>query len=197
MACFNGGNFILGGLTLDRQDYIDYGLELVNGCHDTYLETVTGIGPEIFKWQDNVLPANVSNNVGPPAAQAEFYQRAGYWIPDGGAQYILRPEVVESYYYAYRATGDSKYQDWAWAAFVAINSTCSVGDIGFAAISDVNVEGGGQKYDQQESFFFAEVLKYFYLIQAGDADWQVSPDRDNTWVFNTEAHPFKVAGTAA
>ncbi|KAK9775391.1 putative alpha-1,2-Mannosidase [Seiridium cardinale] len=197
LACFNGGNFILGGLTLDRQDYVDFGLELVAGCHDTYVETVTGIGPEIFNWQDSALSANATNNSPPPADQADFYQRAGYWIPDGGSAYVLRPEVIESYYYAYRATGDSKYQDWAWDAFLAINTTCSVGDIGFTAISNVNAPGGGEKYDEQESFFFAEVLKYSYMIQAEEAEWQVSPDRDNTWVFNTEAHPFKIAGNAA
>jgi mannosyl-oligosaccharide alpha-1,2-mannosidase len=197
VACFNGGNFILGGLTLNRQDYIDFGLQLVDGCHDTYIETATGIGPEVFDWQDSVVPVNTSNNNAPPADQAAFYEKAGFWIPSGGSSYILRPEVLESYYYAYRATGDSKYQDWSWDGFLAINATCSVGDIGFAAISDVNTPGGGQKYDEQESFFFAEVLKYAYIIQAGNAEWQVSADQDNTWVFNTEAHPVKIAGSPA
>ncbi|KAH6647474.1 glycoside hydrolase family 47 protein [Truncatella angustata] len=193
LACFNGGNFILGGLTLSRQDYIDFGLLLVDGCHDTYVETATGLGPEVFAWQDSVT--NSSSNTAAPADQADFYKDAGFWI--SSSAYVLRPEVIESFYYAWRATGDSKYQDWAWSAFLAINKTCSVGDIGFAGVSDVNSPDGGQKYDEQESFFFAEVLKYAYLIQAEEAEWQVSADKHNTWVFNTEAHPFKVAGSAA
>ena len=73
--------------------------------------------------------------------------------------------VIESYYYAYRATGDTKYQDWAWDAFLALNATCRTGS-GFSSIADVNTPGGGEKLDLQESFFFAEVMKYSYLIQA-------------------------------
>lgn len=58
-----------------------------------------------------------------------------------------------------------KYRDWAWDAFVAINATTRT-DSGFAGISNVNKPGGGSKYDNQESFLFAEVLKYCYLIHA-------------------------------
>ncbi|KAI6091627.1 glycoside hydrolase family 47 protein [Hypoxylon rubiginosum] len=192
LACFDGGNFILGGLTLDRQDYIDFGLELVEACHATYTATVTGIGPEVFYWQDNKLPKNATNNGPPPSDASDFYATAGFWI--GAADYVLRPEVVESFYYAYRATGDTKYQDWAWQAFLDINATCSAG-VGFSSINDVNAAGGGGFTDFQESFWFAEVLKYSYLIQADDAEWQVNAGHDNKWVFNTEAHPFLVKGT--
>ena len=190
MACFLGGNFILGGLTLDRQDYIDFGLGLVNGCRATYNQTLTGIGPEGFAWQDDKVVSNSSNPT-PPPDQAEFYNRTGFWFTSPG--YYLRPEVIESYYYAYRATGNTKYQDWAWEAFQNINSTCSVG-AGFSEITDTNAPNGGGYTDFQDSFWFAEVLKYSYLIQAPEAPWQISAAHDNQWVWNTEAHPFKVAG---
>ncbi|KAI0443487.1 glycoside hydrolase family 47 protein [Xylaria telfairii] len=190
LACFDGGNIILGGLTLDNQDYVDFGLKLVEGCHDTYLGTATGIGPESFRWQDSKL-GNTSNNGAAPSSQSAFYSKNGFWITSSA--YILRPEVIESYYYAYRATGDTKYQDWAWDAFLHINQTCSAG-VGFSAITDVNAPNGGSFYDSQESFWFAEVLKYSYLIQAGEAPYQVSAEHDNQWVFNTEAHPVRVAG---
>jgi len=179
LACFDGGNFILGGQVLDRQDYIDFGLELVNGCHETYISTATGIGPEIFSWNTSTLPANQSN----------FFDKTGFFITD--SNYQLRPEVIESYYYAYRATSDPKYQDWAWDAFVAINATTRVGS-GYSSISDVNVVGGGEFTNFQESFWFAEVLKYSYMIHAEDAEWQVAKDGVNKFVFNTEAHPVKV-----
>ncbi len=57
------------------------------------------------------------------------------------------------------------YQDWAWEAFVAINSTTRVGQ-GFSEISDVNAANGGSFDNVQESFLFAEVMKYSYLIHA-------------------------------
>ncbi len=153
LTCFDGGNFLLGGKVLGRQDYIDFGLALVNGCHDTYISTLTGIGPESFSWDTNTLPLT----------QAAFYEKSGFWIENG--EYITRPEVVESYYYAYRITGNQTYQDWAWDAFQAINKTTRT-STGFSSISDVNAPFGGSKLDNQESFLFAEVLKYSYLIQA-------------------------------
>jgi mannosyl-oligosaccharide alpha-1,2-mannosidase len=73
--------------------------------------------------------------------------------------------VIESFYYAYRATGDQMYRDWAFAAFTAINDTCRVGS-GFAELQNVNAPNGGGFNDFQDSFLFAEVLKYSYLIQA-------------------------------
>lgn len=103
---------------LEEQKYIDFGIQLVEGCEvmqdsdimrvlcpltrlhqDTYKQTLTHIGPETFSWNETTVPAN----------QTEFYERAGFYITDSG--YALRPEVIESFYYAYRATGDSKYQD--------------------------------------------------------------------------------------
>lgn len=52
-----------------------------------------------------------------------------------------------------------------WNSFKAINATCRT-DSGFAAVSNVNTAGGGSKYDNEESFLFAEVLKYAYLVHA-------------------------------
>ncbi|KAH8666423.1 glycoside hydrolase family 47 protein [Xylariales sp. PMI_506] len=193
LNCFYGGNFILGGLTLNNQKYIDVGLALTDACHATYTATVSGIGPEEFEWQDSKTPTTAANNPGPPAAQAAFYEKSGFWISD--FSYDLRPEVIESFYYAWRATGNSTYQDWAWDAFLNINASCSVG-VGFGGLYNVNELGGnGNNIDHQESFFFAEVLKYSYLIQSGEEPWHVSATHNNTFVFNTEAHPMKVVGT--
>lgn len=82
-------------------------------------------------------------------------------------------------------------------------------------MSDVNKIGGGSHYDNEESFLFAEVMKYAYLVHAEgklltcvisilismlmmastDAPWQVQRGGKNAFVFNTEAHPFKVSHT--
>ena len=153
LACFDGGNFLLGGSVLGRQDYIDYGLLLTEACHNTYDSDLTKIGPEIFDWDASSVPAN----------QTDFYNEHGFFITD--SDYDLRPEVIESYYYAYQITGNTTYQDWAWDAFVAINATCRT-PYGFTEVSDVNAPNGGTQEDNQESFLFAEVMKYSYLIQA-------------------------------
>jgi mannosyl-oligosaccharide alpha-1,2-mannosidase len=128
----------------------------VNGCHDTYTSTLTGIGPESFSW-------SVSGTDGVPPANVAFYEKAGFYIQDSA--YVLRPEVMESFYYAYRVTGDQKYRDWAWNAFLAITSNTRVGS-GYSEIKDVNTAGGEGFPNVQDSFFLAEVLKYAYLIHA-------------------------------
>lgn len=180
LACFDGGNFILGGQVLNSSAYLDFGLALVDGCHATYAATRTGIGPEVFGWDPNEVPVD----------QEAFFAQNGFFILYSG--YQLRPEVIESYYYAYRATGDRKYQDWAWDAFVAINETTRWGSA-YSSIRNVDAVYGGGPYNMMESFWFAEVLKYSYLVQVDDdAPWQVSRDGVNQWVWNTEAHPLRV-----
>lgn len=191
LACFDGGNFILGGLVLKEQKYIDFGLELVNGCHETYSRTLTGIGPEVFRWVTNDTTPDDRRNPMPSNDQKEFYDKAGFFITNSA--YGLRPEVIESFYYAYRATNNQMYREWAWNAFVAINKTCRANS-GFAELNDVNAPNGGSFIDYQESFFFAETMKYSYLIHAPDSELQVQENGINRWVYNTEAHPIHVAG---
>ncbi|KAH6633514.1 glycoside hydrolase [Boeremia exigua] len=180
LACFAGGNFLLGAQTLGVDAYRDFGLALVDGCHATYNATATRIGPESFGWD----PALV------PAGQEPFFARHGFYILD--ASYNLRPEVVEGYYYAWRATGDERYREWAWDAFVAINGTARAGSA-WSSVRDVDQVGGGGATDTMESFWFAEVLKYCYLIFAdGDDEWQVGGGGRDRWVWNTEGHPLRV-----
>ncbi|KAF1987520.1 glycoside hydrolase family 47 protein [Aulographum hederae CBS 113979] len=190
LTCFDGGSFLLGGATLNEQKYIDFGLELVDGCHETYTATATGIGPEIFAWNTTILAQMNSTNT------SIFFAEHGFFIAD--SSYVLRPEVIESYYHAYRVTKDPKYQDWTWQAFQSIVHTTKVNE-GFSSIANVNVVGGGGFADMQESFLFAEVLKYCFMIFADQgAEWQVldkGVKGGNKWVFNTEAHPVRVFGS--
>lgn len=174
LACFDGGNFILGGLVLQEQKYVDYGIALAEGCHNTYASDATGIGPEVFSWNATDVPAD----------QAQFFDEHGFWIEN--SDYVLRPEYIESLYYAYRATSNTTYQDWSWEAYLAINKTTYVGS-GYSDIANVNEEGGGGFLNTQESFFFAEVLKYAYLIHAPDGPYQANYQGEEQWVYNTEA----------
>lgn len=194
LTCFDGGSFLLGGRVLDRKDFRDFGLELVKGCHAAYVETITNIGPESFSWDAKSVPES----------QKAFFERAGFYITNGA--YILRPEVVESFYYAWRITGEDKYREWIWNAFVAVRETCRT-DSGFSGLTHVNAKHGGSRINDQESFFFAELMKYAYLafspgkssnrdaqrrLTRTDAPWQIRADGQDEFVYNTEAHPFRV-----
>ncbi|KAI6876458.1 hypothetical protein KC338_g229 [Hortaea werneckii] len=53
------------------------------------------------------------------------------------------------------------------ARFNAIARVCKT-STGFGAVSEVNAPDGGKKLDMQESFVFAEVLKYVYLLHLED-----------------------------
>jgi mannosyl-oligosaccharide alpha-1,2-mannosidase len=176
LTCFIGGNLILGGEVLGRPDIKAAGLYLTKGCRMTYASTLSGIGPERWSWDNSSVPEQYK----------AFYETAGYYPTV--TSYDLRPEVVESYYHAFKLTGNATYKDWAWEAFVAIHNACWT-DCGYSAIFDVTARDGGKKNDFQESFWFAEVLKYLFLTFQ-ESEVSVKSGR-NGWVFNTEAHPLK------
>ena len=103
-------------------------------------------------------------------------------------RYALRPEAIESVFVHYRLTGDKDLPDKAWHMFQSIDNATRT-DYAHSAISDVTRRPTEDTYrhtDQMESFWLAETLKYFYLIFS-------EPDVVNldTYVLNTEAHPFK------
>ncbi|KAF8068875.1 glycoside hydrolase family 47 protein [Lyophyllum atratum] len=180
LACFNGGNWIYGGKLLNNQTIVDYGLQLVDACWNTYASTATGIGPEAFAFTS--ADGNFTGGSPLTASQIAFNDKNGFYVTSSA--YILRPEVLESNFYAYRATGDSKYLDRAASAIDSFNKFLRT-PTGFAGLNDVN-NANTSKIDDTESFWFAEVLKYLYLTF--DDPKHISLDE---YVFNTEAHPFK------
>jgi mannosidase alpha-like ER degradation enhancer 2 len=94
-------------------------------------------------------------------------------------EYPLRPENIESCFYLYRRTGDSKYLRMGKKMVIDILSYTRT-NAGFSALKDVRTL---ELSDSMESFFFAETLKYAWLLFA-PAD---KPDLESG-VFNTEAH---------
>ncbi|GAO13574.1 uncharacterized protein UV8b_05848 [Ustilaginoidea virens] len=182
LASFVGGNFILGGVLLGDAKYVDFGLALAESYYETYKGTASGIGPELFRWATDA-------NRTVPAEYAESYKKAGFWTRL--ADYALRPETIESLYYAYRVTGYPKYQDMVWSAFTTIRDRCRAGS-GFAILDDVTKPDGGTKENFMESFFLAETLKYAYLTFAGEGKVHFQGYGKTTFVFNTEAHPLRI-----
>ena len=96
--------------------------------------------------------------------------------------YELRPEIIESTYYLYHYTHDAKYLAMGRTYFSGLVKYCRTDDA-YAALVDVRSK---QKKDSMESFFFAETLKYLYLLFAPET----TLDFDSV-IFNTEAHPLK------
>jgi len=183
LACFHGGNWLLGGRLANNNTIVDIGLQLVDACWNTYASTATGIGPEVIGFVSS--DGSYTGGEEPDATQIAFNEEHGFYIT--AADYVLRPEVLESNFYAWRVTGDTKYLDRAASAVASFNKYLPT-TVAFAGIDDVD-NMNSQKIDDMESFWFAEVLKYLYLTF--DDPKHISLDE---YVFNTEAHPFKAPG---
>lgn len=118
-----------------------------------------GIGPEIFAFESD--DGDYTGNGQPMTlSQTLFYEQHGFYIiaPD----YILRPEVLESNFYAWRVSGNTKYLDRAAKAlqqFEKYLKVPGVGVTGYAGRMDVT-NANSDRVDDTESFWFAEVLKY-------------------------------------
>lgn len=170
LACFMGGLFALTVMYVplnqtDKQIYHELAVNITNTCHESYIRTPTKIGPEAFHFERQETEAQA--------------------IKPNERYYILRPEVVEAYFYLWRLTKDQKYRDWAWDATQAFEKHCKT-ENGYSGIKDV-YEPNPSKDDVQQSFFVAETLKYLYLVFSDDS--VISLDN---YVFNTEAHPLRI-----
>jgi len=97
-------------------------------------------------------------------------------------EYYLRPEIIESAYYLYHYTGDKKYLQMGETFFNALKKYCKT-EAGYAYLKDVTTK---EKADGMESFFFAETLKYLYLLFASKETLPF-----DEVIFTTEAHPIK------
>ena len=95
-------------------------------------------------------------------------------------RFFLNPEIIESAYYLYQFTHDEKYLRMGKVFFDSLKKYCRT-DAGYAEIKSVLTM---EKFDRTESYFYAETLKYLYLLFApeGVLDFR-------SVVFNTEAHP--------
>ena len=100
------------------------------------------------------------------------------------ARYPLRPEIMESAFYLYRATHESAYRDMGRRFFEDLRRCCRVDPGGgYTVLENVLT---GKKGDLMPSYFLAETLKYLYLLFAPEE----TLDLDRV-VFNTEAHPLR------
>ncbi|XP_017782611.1 PREDICTED: mannosyl-oligosaccharide alpha-1,2-mannosidase IA-like isoform X2 [Nicrophorus vespilloides] len=168
LGCFSGGLLGLASKALPTSSssgrYMDVAKGITNTCHESYDRTYTKLGPESFRFTENVEAKALKTS--------EKY-------------YILRPEVIESYFYMWRLTKDPIYREWGWEAVQALEKHCRTPG-GYTGLKNVYNEEPLQD-DVQQSFFLAETLKYLYLLFSDDS--LLSLDE---WVFNTEAHPLPI-----
>lgn len=201
LTCFVGGMVALGSRAFSEPGKMDLARKLTDGCTWGYEVMPRGIMPEIMhavpcprdssdcSWDYGAWHTAISAMAGGGAMSVSEQIKKNF-LPFGissidDARYGLRPEAIESVFVLYRTTGDKKLQDTAWRMFESI-VTATTTEIGAAALDDcVNPDKDG-RIDRMESFWFAETLKYFYLIFS-DPDL-VSLDE---FVLNTEAHPFR------
>ncbi|XP_021897079.1 alpha-mannosidase I MNS4 [Carica papaya] len=115
----------------------------------------------------------------------EGFNLATLSVQHGQKSYPLRPELIESTYWLYKATRDARYLDVGrdMVASLQYGARCPCG---YCHISDVEFH---KREDHMESFFLAETVKYLWLL----FDLAVGPDNlvENgpyKYVFSTEGH---------
>lgn len=156
LTCFTGGMFSLAGKLFSRDDYLDCGEQLTRGCAWAYESFPTGLMPERFQMK----PCK-TKNLGPcefdhekdteDALDRDDNLPEGFtWVKD--SRYILRPEAIESIFYAYRITGKEEYLDIAWKMFKAIEAATET-PLANSAIADVKATGTTRKLDSMEVRF--------------------------------------------
>ncbi|XP_064247477.1 ER degradation-enhancing alpha-mannosidase-like protein 2 isoform X3 [Passer domesticus] len=133
----------------------------------------------------------------------EFYNIPQGYTVDKREGYPLRPELIESAMYLYRATRDPTLLELGRDAVESIEKISKV-DCGFATIKDLRDH---RLDNRMESFFLAETIKYLYLLfdpdnfihnDGSDFDVVVTPFGEcvlnaGGYIFNTEAHPIDPA----
>lgn len=184
LVCFYGGLLALGatnGLPVEEArksefwndelaDDFELGEELTYTCYRMYHDIKpTGLSPEIVVFNTDGL------------SKDDFY------VKPLDKHNLQRPETVESLFILYRLTGDVKYREMGYEIFRNfVKHTRFVnknGDVTYTCLLNVMAKNGAK--DSTESFWFAETLKYLYLLF--DDTNMLPLDK---YVFNTEAHAF-------
>ncbi|XP_051267984.1 endoplasmic reticulum mannosyl-oligosaccharide 1,2-alpha-mannosidase isoform X1 [Dicentrarchus labrax] len=170
LVCFLPGTLALGAHNGLPGDHMDLAVELTETCHQMYKQMETGLSPEIVHFS---LQASDGRDV---------------VVKPADRHNLLRPETVESLFYMYRFTKETKYRDWGWDILQSFNNYTKVSDGGYTSINNVRDPVNPGPRDKMESFFLGETLKYMYLLFSDDMEL-LSLDK---YIFNTEAHPLPI-----
>nr|XP_017006683.2 LOW QUALITY PROTEIN: ER degradation-enhancing alpha-mannosidase-like protein 2 [Drosophila takahashii] len=133
----------------------------------------------------------------------EFYNIAAGEASPNREVYPLRPELIESAMYLYRATGNEYLLELGEHMLETLEFSAKT-KCGYATIRNVVTH---EKENRMESFFLAETSKYLYLLFDEDnflhndgsgGELQSTEDdvcvvQAGAYVFNTEAHPMDMS----
>uniref|UniRef100_A0A667X877 alpha-1,2-Mannosidase n=1 Tax=Myripristis murdjan TaxID=586833 RepID=A0A667X877_9TELE len=136
----------------------------------------------------------------------EFYSIPQGYTVDKREGYPLRPELIESAMYLFRATGDHTYLQFGLDVLESIEKITKT-PCGYASVKDLRDH---QLDNRMESFFLAETIKYLYLLfdpahflhggeDEGAGSWEEGGEGGQCvlgaggFIFNTEAHPLDPA----
>uniref|UniRef100_A0A6B2L338 alpha-1,2-Mannosidase n=1 Tax=Arcella intermedia TaxID=1963864 RepID=A0A6B2L338_9EUKA len=165
LACFFGGL-----LALDAQH------APTEQMRERHMEIGKGIGAfcrKMYTMNPTRLPCDFVNIVGNTISNPIA----------AGKGWLMRPEAVETWFILYRLTNDTKYQEWGWDYFEAIEKYTKK-EYGYTGLRDVTDSQKLEPDDVQQSYFLAETLKYLFLLFSPKDTIPL-----DKFVFNTEAHP--------
>jgi len=177
LACFLPGVLALGAMTGAAEDpaaELELAAGLAEGCAHMWIDTPTGLAAEASAF--NVMEGR-DHDLG---------------VMHDAPYSMLRPETVESLWYMYVATNDTKYQDWGWQIFEAIEKYGRLEEGGYCGIEDVREADEPRKRDRMETFLLSETFKYLFLLFADEQPFDLEKV-----VLNTEGHPLPVVSAAA
>lgn len=187
LVCFYGGLLALGatqGKSLKEakksDDWnevkeADFKLaeELTYSCYRMYHDTESGLAPEIVVFNKD------------KSEEKDFF------VKKADKHNLQRPETVESLFILWRLTGDLKWREYGWEIFQNFEKHGKIvnkdGEVSYSSLKDI--DNPTSRIDNTESFWWAETLKYLYLLFDDSAEEKLPLDK---WVFNTEAHPLPV-----
>ena len=156
LVCFMPGTIALGatgGLTVEEakeagrwgekeESEMNLAIELTNTCWGMYKVMATGLAPEITHFRlaepphmevDGILASEEVTN------DPDASWRGDYIIKANDNHNLQRPESVESLFYMWRITGDSKYREWGWEIFKSfIKYTAANDGAGFTSLAHAN-----------------------------------------------------------
>ncbi|KAL6243062.1 hypothetical protein RBB50_010162 [Rhinocladiella similis] len=213
LACFAGGMFAMASRIFNNPDDFHIGEQITNGCVWAYQNSPSGIMPETLTllpcsvndglqcaWDDSywAVQSNRPENCMNGYCQSSRYPPGFLQVKD--PSYKLRPEAIESVFIMWRLTGDEYWREVGWEMFQSIieHTRSPFGHAALFSTMEVyqrdTYDRGlmvrkvlARQMDDMESFWFAETLKYFYLLFSDPS--LISLDE---WVLNTEAHPFRL-----
>lgn len=202
LVCFMAGTIALSatkGLTLTEakklgswgkkeEDEMNLAHELTKTCWGMYKITATGLAPEITFFNVDDPPHMESDGILSSAemtSEPDAPWKSDYKVKHQDMHNLQRPETVETLFYMWRITGNSKYRELGWEMFQSFVEHTTVADgAGFTSLSNAN-EVPPALRDNMESFWLAETLKYFYLLFS-----PVDLLPLDSIIINTEAHIF-------